>query len=114
MLTRHMKGYYDVLAKSDREGESTSFIEFMLEMIVGTLEKYVKLKMSDKMSDKENEIYLLLYEHLQNNNELTNRDVVKIINKSEATARRYLKRFVEVGLIETEGQNKARIYRLIR
>ena len=114
MVHENQQGYYDVLAKSDREGESTSFIEFMLEMIVGTLKQYVKGKMSDKMSDKENEIYLMLYEYLQKNNELTNRDVVKIINKSEATARRYLKRFVEHGLLETEGQNKARVYRLVK
>ena len=86
----------------------------MLEMIQETLKRYGKEKMSDKvsdkMSDKEEEVYLMLYNYLQSNEVLRNKDAVKIINRSEATARRYLNLFVEYGLLEAVGENKARIY----
>ena len=40
LIHKNQKRYYQALEKSDRNGESTEFIEFSLEMIVNSLEEF--------------------------------------------------------------------------
>jgi len=114
IVYENQQGYYKALAKADDENDSTYFIEFMLEMIFITIKKYSNKKMSDivsdKMSDKMNEEFIKIKEYLNNNDFLTSKDAVRIIGMSEATVRRYLNKYVELGLISAKGQNKARKY----
>ena len=42
MVKEYQSQYYDVLGKSDLEGESTAFAEFMMDIIVMALVKYGK------------------------------------------------------------------------
>lgn len=40
LIKENQKNYYDVLAQCDREGDSTKFIEFSLDIILSALENY--------------------------------------------------------------------------
>ncbi len=68
--------------------------------------------MSDTLSDKEQLAYQQIYHYLQQHPHVTNQHAQKILEKSPATVRRYLKRLVDCGLLIATGKNKARVYTL--
>jgi len=41
-IKHHQQEYYDAISKSHQEGSSTTFIEFMLDMIFATLKKLIE------------------------------------------------------------------------
>ena len=41
IVREHQQAYYDVIQKSDRAGESTPFVEFMLRCLLDAIENYV-------------------------------------------------------------------------
>ena len=42
LIRKNQQAYYDALEKSDKEGTSTSFIEFILEIINQTIDEFIK------------------------------------------------------------------------
>ena len=42
IIYEHQQRYYDVLALADKDNNSTDFIEFMLDVILETLQNYPK------------------------------------------------------------------------
>lgn len=44
LIKHHQEEYYQVLSQCDQTGESTTFIEFMLKMILQTLQEYGQSK----------------------------------------------------------------------
>ena len=114
IVYENQQGYYHALAESDKQNDSTVFIEFMLSIIHQTLQQYMPNKMSDKMSDKENEAFMIISAFLSTHEFVTNRDAVKLLDKSEATVRRYFSKFVSIGLLESVGVRKERKYRFMK
>jgi len=117
LVYENQQGYYDALACSDRANDSTAFIEFMLAIIHETLLEQSTQKMSDissdKMSDKDREVFNLILSFLSQHEFLTNKDAVKLLGKSEATVRRYLNRLTELELLMASGKNRSRKYQLM-
>ena len=121
MVFEHQNEYYEVLGKADKNNDSTVFIEFMLEMIVKTLNSYAIEKTSDKASDKasdklnktEQNVYDSLYQYLIINADIDNQQAQDLLDRSSATVRRYLTKFVTLGLLQAEGERKTRKYRLL-
>ena len=59
MIKLHQEEYYESLKKSGIEGESTSFIEFMLEIILKTILEYkVGNRVGNDLSDNQERILL--------------------------------------------------------
>ena len=122
MVFEHQNEYYEVLGRADKNNDSTVFIEFILEMIIKTLNSYTTDKVSDKVSDKteiklnktEQKVYDLLYQHLIINGDIDNQQAQDLSNRSSATVRRYLTKFVTLGLLQAEGERKTRKYRLLK
>ncbi len=116
IVYQNQQGYYQALAAADKANNSTVFIEFMLNMILATLNAYtadsISDKLSDKLSDKEHEIYLIIHRYLQENPNINNSRLQALTGKSAATVRKYLAALVSAGLLQAEGERKARIYRL--
>ncbi len=118
MVYQHQADYYATLAQADTHNDSTVFIEFILSVILQTIENYPLTQMSDKLSDimsdtlsdKEQLAYQQLADYLQQHPHITNQQAQKLLEKSPATVRRYLKRLVDCGLLIATGKNKARIY----
>ena len=68
--------------------------------------------MTDKMTDKEILRWNKIERYLEKNGEIKNADVQKLLNISESTAKRFLRKMVEIGNLEISGENKNRLYYL--
>ena len=103
----HQQAYYQAIQRSSKEGRSTVFIEFMLEVIleaVLSLEKMVsgRAKPADRIA--------FMMKHCPR--EFTRKDYIQIIgNIAPHTASRDLREAVEQGLIEMKGSLARAVYK---
>ncbi|MCT4639008.1 MAG: Fic family protein [Bacteroidales bacterium] len=110
LIKERQERYYEVLGESDNRGESTLFIEFMLEIILDSLEdllnvKSVALTAADRVD---------LYRSVIKDNYFTRKDYLKNYREiSAATASRDLKYAVEEGLIKKYGDKNTTKYRYV-
>lgn len=108
LIKERQQDYYDVLGKSDNQGNSTGFIEFMLEIINIALEDFLKtqnhtLTSTDRISIFKNFIgndFFTRQDYLRHNKEI-----------STATASRDLKEAVDNDIIEKIGEKRLTKYR---
>lgn len=114
VIYQHQQRYYEALSLSNRQNDSSVFIEFMLEAILTTLKSYSMTKMSDKtsdiLSDKEQVIYNKIRDYLHKHTFITNQKSVALLGLSAASVRRYLVKFVELELLVAQGEKKNRTY----
>ena len=107
LIKERQQDYYHVLGTSDDKGESTHFIEFMLEIIDVSLEELLNaqnltLKNIDRITIFKEIIkdqYFTRKEYLRHNKEI-----------SSATASRDLKEAVENGILERSGDKRMTKY----
>lgn len=119
VIYEHQQGYYDALTISNTTNDSTAFIEFMLQAILETLENY-KIRVNKgtvrnivtELKPRELELYQIIEAYLKKNQQITNSDAKALTGLSAATARRYLKRFVDLGLLQVTGSTRDRVYKL--
>lgn len=108
LIKERQQDYYDVLGRSDNQGNSTGFIEFMLEIINIALEDLLKtqnhtITSTDRISIFKNFIGSELFtrqDYLRHNKEI-----------STATASRDLKEAVVNEIIEKTGEKRLTKYR---
>ena len=111
LVQKYQKEYYITINNSNRDGESTEFILFMLRIINETLIELVEnKKTTDKMTDKNRERIKLVIKYLSQNNSINNKDTQNLLNISEATAKRFLNKLVKENILEAVGEYKARKY----
>lgn len=109
MISKTQKNYYKSLATSDKSGKSTSFIEYMLQVIDQSLETILTynnriLKDTDRI---EHFISLGL-------KSFTRKDYMNIFKDvSSATASRDLKKGVEINLFKSIGDKNKTEYRVV-
>ena len=107
LISKNQIEYYEALSKSDKEGKSTKFIEYMLKIIDQSLSELLENSVK-KLSD-ESRIQLFLE---QADFEFSRKDYLDFFKEiSTATASRDLKNALESGLIEKSGDKKTSIYR---
>lgn len=107
-IRKNQQDYYKTLAISDKAGNSTAFIEFMLDIIKSSLKETVdetRLPSIDFEKRSENALSNL-------NGWFDRKDYMKL-NKgiSSATASRDLKHLLEAGKLETSGEGRMTRYR---
>jgi Fic family protein len=120
VVYENQQGYYDVLAFSQKSGDSESFIEFMLNSILHALEELPVHKITDiftdintdKLSKSELEFLEQIAGYIDRNGEITNYRAQLLTNKSDDSVKKYLAQFAAVGLLQVEGKNKGRKYRI--
>jgi len=108
LIKERQQDYYDVLVKSDNQGNSTGFIEFMLQIINIALEELLRsqnhtLTSTDRISIFKNFIGNDLFtrqDYLRHNKEI-----------STATASRDLKEAADNDIIEKSGEKRLTKYR---
>lgn len=110
LIKQRQQAYYDALGKSDKAGNSTAFIEFMLSVIDDSLENLlatqnINVDKNERMNifrDIIGEKHFTRQDYLRHNKEI-----------SPATASRDLKNAVENGLLEKSGDKRLTKYRFI-
>jgi len=108
LVKERQQDYYNVLGKSDKQGSSTSFIEFMLEIINLALDDLLKTQ-NIMATDSER---ISLFKDLIVNKEFSRQDYLRY-NKdiSSATASRDLKNAVDNGLLIKSGDKRLTKYK---
>jgi Fic family protein len=107
LISQTQQNYYESLAKCDKAGESTIFIEYMLEVIEKSLIEL--LSFSNRIFT---DIDRLNYFISLGNREFSRKDYMNVFkNISTATASRDLKKGVEMGLFDKTGIKSMTIYK---
>ncbi len=120
LIYEHQQKYYDALSKAEKEAEATVFIEFMLDMILKTIEgidnidylKNIKLEYVKALTKTEKEVLNALIGYFEDNDYIDNENAVNLLNKSSANVRKYFNKFVKLNILIAEGENKGRKYKL--
>lgn len=99
------------------EDTNLNQVTLLLKM-VGDVEKQEEIKiaqknerkMSDKMSDKENDFLEKLIKTLEEDEFVTTNHMSNITGIPVSTVRRYMKKFCELDIINSQGKNKSTKY----
>lgn len=108
LIREKQNEYYTALSKSDKEGKSTKFIEFMLEVIENTLENLLKSQ-NISVGQKDR---LDLAKELFRIDTFTRQEYLRFFkNISTSTASRDLKFGVDEGYLEKVGDKRLTKYK---
>ncbi|WP_076150279.1 Fic family protein [Ligilactobacillus murinus] len=118
LIYENQRNYYKVLEQVDQETNSNRFIEFMLAIILKTLKSYLtvtsnleqKIDIPEGLTGSEAKTYVLVTKYLTEHESINTTVTAKLIQKSVATARKHLAKFVSLGLLVAQGSNKNRSY----
>ena len=106
LISKNQEEYYKVLSVCDKEGKSTHFISYMLQIIHTSLSSL--LENSTKKLNETERLELFI-ENVKE--EFTRKDYMKYFSDlSSATASRDLKKGVENQIIEKSGDKKTTVY----
>lgn len=107
LISKNQSAYYNSLSASDKEGKSTKFIEYMLNIIDQSLNEL--LENSTKKLSNEDRVEIFIENFTE---EFTRKDYLNYFKDlSSATASRDLKKAVEMGIITKYGDKKTTIYK---
>lgn len=110
LIKDRQQDYYDALGKSDNQGNSTSFVEFMLEIINCALEELL----STQNISVTNFDRLELFKAIIRGDYFTRQDYLRHNKEiSPATASRDLKDGVRQGILEKSGDKRMAKYRYL-
>ena len=108
LISQTQQDYYDALGKSDREGNSTIFIEYMLSVIERSLTELLDFN-NRIFSDIDRLEYFIAL----GKKEFSRKDYMNVFkNISSATASRDLKKGLELNMFEKTGIKNKTIYKL--
>jgi Fic family protein len=110
LIKEKQQDYYNVLGKSDNQGNSTSFVEFMLEIINHALEDLLSSQNLAIRNIERIEAFraIISYDYFTRRDYLRqNKDI------SSATASRDLKDAVEKGILNKTGDKRMTKYQFI-
>ena len=108
LIKQKQKEYYEVLSKSDKSGESTLFVEFMLEIIEESLEELLKMQnVALTNLDRIN-----IYSSIIKDEFFNRKDYLRNFKEiSSATASRDLQYAVENDILEKFGDKNTTKYK---
>ena len=102
MIKKNQEEYYAAIQKCNNAGNSTEFIEFMLQMIDKTIDE---MNTSKEMKDKSmlllSESELKVLECIKKNVIIGAKDIIEHTKLSDSTVRRILRKFLQDNKIET-------------
>ncbi len=109
LIKEHQREYYRALSQSDRDGESTTFIEFMLKIIHQTLQHYGK---NAKYGSEDVTTRLSYAKELLKTDSFSRKEYMEIHRDiSQATASRDLLFGVEHNLLLKTGSRNQTLYK---
>ncbi len=110
LISQTQQDYYETLAKSDKAGKSTVFIEYMLKVIEKSLTELLAFN-NRVLTDVDRLNYFISL----GKREFSRKDYMNVIkNISTATASRDLKKGVEMDLVKKVGIKSRTIYKVLK
>ena len=105
IVKQHQQDYYDAIAQSDSQGNSTIFITFMLRCILQTIKEQQKVtdKVAYKETDKSEDKLLNI---IRATPAITIRQLMQMLSLSDSGVRKILRRLQQQGRIVRIGANK--------
>ncbi|MDD2357020.1 MAG: Fic family protein [Thiovulaceae bacterium] len=94
--------YYNAIESSTQNGESTPFIEFMLEMILKAIQNTLK---SDQKSNYKSDQKILSL--MQEKNKITIKELMEILAMSESGVKKVIKKLKDEGILNRVGSLKS-------
>lgn len=120
MVKKNQQEYYKVINDCDKSGDSTEFIEFMLEIIKETVDETLKeqenvlVNVPVNVPVNLNDTEIKILELIRKNNNITAINIAENIDMTEKTAKRNLKSLKEKGYIERVGSDKTGYWKIIK
>ncbi len=109
LISNDQEKYYKALSESDKSGQSTKFIEYMLEVIDISINELLNFN-NRTLSEKERLEYFISLNKI----EFTRKDYMNIFKDiSSATASRDLKKGLDLNLFHKIGEKNKTVYKLI-
>lgn len=108
LIKENQKEYYNVLGASDSDANSTKFIEFMLALILNTIEEIISTekKVTQKVTVKVTVNQQKILNLLKQNPFITQEELSKIIGIARKSIILNMKKLQEAGLIKRIGADK--------
>ena len=103
IVKEHQQDYYDAIAQSDKNGDSTSFITFMLQCLLTSMKQYTIDKVADKVADKTERNILTI---IRNNPSVTTLEMARRLKMSDSGVRKVIMSLKSRGLLRRIGANK--------
>ena len=105
IVKQHQQDYYDAIAQSDSQGNSTIFITFMLRCILQTIKEQQKVtdKVAYKETDKSEDKLLNI---IRATPAITIPQLMQMLSFSDSGVRKILRRLQQQGRIVRIGANK--------
>lgn len=112
LIRDKQKLYYQNLAKSDKSGNSTSFIEYMLNLIKNALKMLKNDTLNDSINDTLNDTQKALLTLIKANPKATRKDMANSLNLSVITIQRTLDSLIKLKKLERIGAKKNGYYKI--
>ena len=119
IVKEHQEEYYSVIAKCDAAGESTLFVEFMLQCLLEAMENYsepegeVSEEQHDKLHDKLHNKFpelsekaIEVIETIHAHRSFNAAEIGEHIGLSERQVKTYITKLKQIGLLTRVGSNK--------
>ncbi len=108
LIKENQKEYYNVLGTSDSEANSTKFIEFMLSLILNTIEEIIETekKVTQKVSVKVTANQQKIIDAIKANPYVTQEELADIVGIARKNIIVNMKKLQENGLIKRIGADK--------
>ena len=120
LVYKHQQRYYDVLMATQRDNDSTLFIEFMMEMILETIDEYgdwnrmhkIKNEYIRDLTKGDRDVLMTLISNFDVDDVISAGRLSELTGKSDPTVRRHLKKFTDERILFASGEGKGRTYSL--
>lgn len=108
LIKENQKEYYKVLEVSDNSANSTKFIEFMLTLILNTIEEIIKTenKVTAKVTVKVTVNQQKIIDAIKANRYVTQEELADIVGIARKNIIANMKKLQEIGLIKRIGADK--------
>ena len=115
LVKENQKEYYSVLGVSNSVANSTKFIEFMLSVILNTINEIIKTekKVTVKVTQKVTVNQKKILEAIEKNPNITQEELAKIVGITRKSIISNMKKLQENGLIKRIGADKNGYWQIV-
>ena len=108
MIKENQVDYYNVLNSSDNDADSTSFIEFMLSLLMKTIEEIIEneKKVTVKVTPKVTVNQEKILEAIKENPFVTQEELAQTLGLSRKSIIQNMKKLQDSGLLKRVGADK--------